>query len=520
MAYAFSDRDIAQIESHGLTEARVQEQLQRFKMGFPKAYVTAPAMAGTNILHLSDEELMITHVNRYGAYRGSRVKFVPASGAATRLFKGLHEWLRHPDPQVDPLGVPLKFYPFGPALRALLISKGENPNMMTDGRRRTTVLRLLLESQGLGMADKPKALIPFHKYSEQDVRTALEEHLVEGALYCKEPDGKVNLHFTISPHHIEQVKRFYMQVKNRYESQYGVKYRAQWSVQDSSTDTIAVNPDLTPYRDAAGRLVFRPAGHGALLLNLQSIEQELIFIKNIDNVAPDRLKPESMRYKEALAGLLLTLRDTVFGYLRQLDEGDCSEAQCDEMLEFCRRELFVRLATGAKEMALDRKKAYLRGVLNRPIRVCGMVPNEGAPGGGPFWVRERNGAESLQIVESSQMDMNDPSIEGIVQQAKFFNPVDIVCSIRDYKGERFNLTDFVDANTGFISEKSIGSDPILAMELPGLWNGGMAHWNTIFVQVPSLSFTPVKTYLDLISPVHQTRYSEEEFSAARGDEKA
>ncbi len=514
MGYTFSEKDLAQIESHGLTEAQVQAQLQRFRTGFPKTYVTAPAVAGSNILHLREEELMVTYVNRYEAYQGSRVKFVPASGAATRLFKGLHEWLQHPDPQQDPLGVPLSFYPFGPAFRARLIGKGENPTIMNDPQQRARMLRLLLEPEGLGLAKLPKALIPFHKYSEDDVRTALEEHLVEGALYCKGPEDMVHLHFTLSPQHLELVKRFYMQVKNKYETQYRVKYRAQWSVQDPRTDTIAVCPDFTPYRNAAERLEFRPAGHGALLVNLQSIEQDLIFIKNIDNVAPDRLKPESMLYKKALAGLLLTMRDTIFGYLEQLDGGQCDMASCDTMLEYCRRELFVRLPAGVKEVSLERKIAYLRGVFNRPIRVCGMVPNEGAPGGGPFWVRERNGAESLQIVESSQMDMRDPNIEAIVQQAKFFNPVDIVCSIRDYRGERFNLADFVDANAGFIAEKSINGEPILTMELPGLWNGGMAHWNTIFVQVPSLSFTPVKTHLDLVSPLHQTRYSDAEINAS------
>lgn len=510
MGYTFSDDDLQQIVQHGLQEQQIQQQLIRFKQGYPKAYITEAVTAGGSILQLSDNNSELSLINRYNAFKGSRVKFVPASGAATRLFQQLHQYVREPEQCPNPFPEPLVFYPFASALKALLIRKGENLHLLAadEESSRLRVIEFLLSEEGLGLATLPKALIPFHTYGENDVRTALEEQLVEGALYAADGEGVVNLHFTISPHHVERVKRFYAQVKHKYEAKYEVRYRAQWSVQAASTDTIAVNLDCTPYRDAEGRLVFRPAGHGALLSNLQSLDQDIIFIKNIDNVAPDRFKQETVRYKKALGGLLLKLQDTAHGYLRMLEKGRYTEGQIEEMLEFCRRDLCIRLPMGLKDMALARQCKYLNRILNRPMRVCGMVPNEGAPGGGPFWVRERNGSESLQIVESAQMDLEDPSTEAIVQQAKYFNPVDIVCSIRDYRGAKFNLSEYIDPNAGFIAQKSVAGDPILAMELPGLWNGAMAHWNTVFVHVPSITFTPVKTYHDLLSPFHQTLYIE------------
>lgn len=512
MSYDFTASDIKQITEHGLNVDQVQLQLERFRQGFPNTNITEPALTGNGIRNISDPELMKKYIQRYDAFEGTRIKFVPASGAATRMFKDLHNYLKDPNPDINPFEEHINYFPFYKDLRETMIRKGENTNLLVRMQNLPLIINLLLEDDGLGLANLPKALIPFHKYAEDNIRTALEEHLVEGALYAKDPDELVHLHFTISPHHLDRVKRFYGREKNRYESEYKVRYRAQWSIQEQATDTIAVNPDMTPFRDDKGRLLFRPAGHGALIKNLQTIDRDIIFIKNIDNVAPDRLKNEAVRYKKAIAGLLLDLQDKIFEYLHTLEGNDITDDQCNRIIDFCRHELFIRTPTGIKEAKMDTKVPYLQKLLNRPLRICGMVPNEGAPGGGPFWVRERNGSESLQIVETAQIDLTDPHTESIILLSKFFNPVDIVCSIKDYKGNTFNLSDFVDHNTGFIAEKSVNGQPILAMELPGLWNGAMAKWNTLFVQVPAITFTPVKTFHDLIAPLHQTQYMDDKMN--------
>ena len=367
----------------------------------------------------------------------------------------------------------------------------------TGGSRdpRTVVSNILTE--GLGYGTLPKALILFHRYPDRN-RTAFEEHLAEGALYAAGAGSEVCIHFTVSAEHREQFERLAAETVPFYEARFGVKYRIGYSCQKPSTDTLAVNPDDTPLRDGQGRLLFRPAGHGALIENLNEIDADLVFIKTVDNVAPDRLKSDTVIYKEMLAGLLLDLQRQAFGYLRRLDAGE--RVSAEEMASFVSGRLCRRLPSSFAALEPQRQVGLLRELLDRPIRVCGMVKNEGEPGGGPFWVREADGGESLQIAESSQIA---PQQKGLMTAATHFNPVDLVCGVRDYLGRKFDLTRYVDPQTGFISSKSQQGRPLKALELPGLWNGAMARWNTVFVEVPISTFSPVKVVGDLLRPQHR-----------------
>ena len=446
-------------------------------------------MAGDGILQVDGAA-----AERYGAvYRELRpqrkvVKFVPASGAATRMFKALFEFLNDGvrSREVDELLAGLDRFAFAERLAEF-----------TGGSRdpRTVVSNILTE--GLGYGTLPKALILFHRYPDRN-RTAFEEHLAEGALYAAGAGSEVCIHFTVSAEHREQFERLAAETVPFYEARFGVKYRIGYSCQKPSTDTLAVNPDDTPLRDGQGRLLFRPAGHGALIENLNEIDADLVFIKTVDNVAPDRLKSDTVIYKEMLAGLLLDLQRQAFGYLRRLDAGE--RVSAEEMASFVSGRLCRRLPSSFAALEPQRQVGLLRELLDRPIRVCGMVKNEGEPGGGPFWVREADGGESLQIAESSQIA---PQQKGLMTAATHFNPVDLVCGVRDYLGRKFDLTRYVDPQTGFISSKSQQGRPLKALELPGLWNGAMARWNTVFVEVPISTFSPVKVVGDLLRPQHR-----------------
>ena len=417
----FNDTDRKQLADRGTEEKQAIAQLEQFRKGFPYMEADRPCTAGDGIKVFTAEE-----AERYaGLYEQvvnelEVVKFVPASGAATRMFEGLHE-----DAAAKRFLDSLDKFAFGEDFPAGNI-------------------------EGVAeYANLPKALLKFHRY-EDGGRTVLEEHLAEAGSYAKGKGGKARLHFTLSPHHMEKVRAFVKALQGRYEKELNVRYEISYSRQEPATDAIAVNPDNTPFRDEGGRLVFRPGGHGALLQNLNGIDADIIFIKNIDNVQPDRLKEESILYKKALAGYLLELR-------RELSD-------------------------------------------DRPVRVCGMVRNEGEPGGGPFWVK---GQESLQIVEKSQISDDDDQ-QRILASATHFNPVDLVCAVRNKKRRKYDLRQFTDPETGFISEKTITGKPVRAIELPGLWNGAMARWHTVFVQVPLSTFSPVKTVFDLLKPEHRT----------------
>ena len=468
------------MEEHGLTPAALETQLKNFREGFPFLPVTRAASCGDGIRVL-DAAGIEQAAARYDRAKESLrvVKFVPASGAATRMFKDLFEFVREGrrTAVVGELLANRRRFAFWPELRTIV---GDDADELR------TVENIVAE--GLRYGETPKGLVSFHRYGDE-VRKAVEEHLVEGAQYAA-AGGEVKIHFTVSPEHLTRFEALLAEKIPGYESRFGVKYRISFSVQDPSTDTLAVNPDCTPFRRADGRLLFRPAGHGALIGNLGKIDADIVFVKNIDNVTTDARRGDTVLYKKALAGVLLALQERIFEYLMALE---VPGAELEPIAAFIENELCVKLPK-------DYGTPLLRRVLNRPIRVCGMVRNEGEPGGGPFWVAGADGLETLQIAESNQIA---PEKRKLMRSATHFNPVDLVCSFRTSKGGRFDLREFVDPATGFISRKSDGGRELLAQELPGLWNGAMARWNTVFVEVPITTYSPVKVVTDLIRPEHQ-----------------
>ena len=468
------------MEEHGLTPAALETQLKNFREGFPFLPVTRAASCGDGIRVL-DAAGIEQAAARYDRAKESLrvVKFVPASGAATRMFKDLFEFVREGrrTAVVGELLANRRRFAFWPELRTII---GDDADELR------TVENIVAE--GLRYGETPKGLVSFHRYGDE-VRKAVEEHLVEGAQYAA-AGGEVKIHFTVSPEHLTRFEALLAEKIPGYESRFGVKYRISFSVQDPSTDTLAVNPDCTPFRRADGRLLFRPAGHGALIGNLGKIDADIVFVKNIDNVTTDARRGDTVLYKKALAGVLLALQERIFEYLMALE---VPGAELEPIAAFIENELCVKLPK-------DYGTPLLRRVLNRPIRVCGMVRNEGEPGGGPFWAVNDDGTESLQIAESSQIA---PADLPLMKAATHFNPVDLVCGVRDSKGRKFDLRRYTDPATGFISSKSSGGRELRAQELPGLWNGTMSRWNTIFVDVPITTFSPVKVVQDLLRPQHQ-----------------
>ncbi len=473
----FSNDDILQIEQHGLTPDAVAAQLDAFACGFAFSDIVAPATAGDGVIQL-DAEMRRHYIDIYEQYQRTHsvVKFVPASGAATRMFRDLFEFLNTGarNTVTDAVLNNLSRFAFYDDLKKFL------PDTPTD----TDIIERIVTDAGLNYGHMPKALIKFHRYAD-GARTALAEHLDEGAEYARGADG-VNIHFTVSPEHRAGFEELLHRLVPEYSARYGVQYNIELSYQKSSTDTIAVNPDNTPFRDADGRLLFRPAGHGALIENLNEIDADLIFIKNIDNVCAASHRGDTIEYKSALAGYLVMLQSKIFDYLNN------TTAPLGDVIQFINDNLGVRLSR-------DATRADCNRILSRPLRVCGVVRNTGAPGGGPFWVRAADGTVSLQIVESAQIA---PDARDIMNTSQYFNPVDLVCATRDASGRHIDLIQFVDENTGFISEKSAGGRPLRAMERPGLWNGAMAGWNTVFIEVPPTTFTPVKVVADLLSAPH------------------
>ncbi len=476
----FSQDDLQQIARHGLSPESVGRQIEHFRRGFPYLKVVRAASPGDGVTILDDGQADRAAA-RYdeAAGRLSVVKFVPASGAATRMFKELFEFVNEGKrgKGIDTLLQHVEDFAFWPELRAVL----------PEGAGDKAVVGAIV-GEGLGYGSKPKGLVTFHAYPE-GARKAVEEHLVEGAAYAA-AGGKAKIHFTVSPEHRNGFEALLAEKVPLYEKRFGIRYDISFSVQKPSTDTIAVNPDNTPFRQDDGRLLFRPAGHGALIENLNDIDADLVFIKNIDNVTTDALRGDTVRFKKVLAGVLLGLQERASEYLKALDAGT---GDLEPIAEFIRRELCVKLPERCDA-------ALLRSVLDRPIRVCGMVRNEGEPGGGPFWVANPDGTESLQIAESSQIAPDDMPL---MKSATHFNPVDLVCGVRRADGSKYDLREYVDPATGFISSKSSGGRELRAQELPGLWNGAMARWNTVFVDVPVSTFSPVKTVLDLLRPQHR-----------------
>ncbi len=497
-----SQQDLKQIALRGITEEQIETQLNEFKTGFPFLRLEAAAAVGNGIVAPNGEERQ-QYVKAWEDYKaeGHRVvKFVPASGAASRMFKNMFAFV---DADYD---VPttdfekkyfqdIKEFAFYEALDAIC-QKNEGKGideLIAEGNYKTVAANML-KKDGLNYGQLPKGMLLFHKYPE-GARTPMEEHLVEGALYASS-NSEANVHFTVSHEHIEFFKQKVAEKADGFAKKYGIKYNISFSEQKPSTDTVAANPDNTPFRETDGSLLFRPGGHGALIENLNEIEADIIFIKNIDNVVPDRLKPETVEWKQIIAGVLVTLQKQAFHYLKMLDAG-VSEAQLAEIAQFVEK----CLCTNPKQNKVDAQ--YLRSKLNRPMRICGVVKNVGEPGGGPFLTYNQDGTVSLQILESSQIDTNNAEYMKMFTQGTHFNPVDLVCAVKDYQGKPFNLPEYVDKTTGFISSKSKGGKELKALELPGLWNGAMSDWSTVFVEVPLGTFNPVKTVNDLLREQHQ-----------------
>ncbi|MDR6807980.1 hypothetical protein J2Y45_005180 [Dyadobacter sp. BE34] len=497
----FIENDIQQIKERGSDLRVVEEQVRYFEKGFPFLQLSKAATVGDGIIRLTDEEIaqVISEFDKSAADGEiALLKFVPASGAATRMFKSLFGFLQEDkkDKSVDEFFAKLKDFAFYEDLKTSLEADGYE----IESADEKTIASYFLTAKGLGYGELPKGLLKFHNYTERS-RTPLEEHLVEGAKYAN-AGSNVQIHFTVSPEHRDKFEKLVVEVLPSYQTQYGVRYIVSFSEQKSSTDTIAVNLDNTPFREKDDSLLFRPAGHGALLENLGQLDADIIFIKNIDNVVPDRIKGDTITYKKALAGIVLRYQKRIFGYLDKLAEST-DAALLAELDGFFRNELCVIPPAGFESWSDEKKKEYFVGKLDRPLRACGMVKNQGEPGGGPFWAENADGSSSLQIVESAQVDVDNADQNSIFKNSTHFNPVDLVCAVKNKKGELYDLKKFRDPLTGFITGKSKDGKELKAQELPGLWNGSMADWNTLFVEVPLITFNPVKTVNDLLREQHQ-----------------
>lgn len=514
----FTEKDLNQIAERGSSEASVREQIQFFEQGFPWMNLEEAATVGRGILRLDDAELaqQVAHYDQL-LFGKKIVKFVPASGAASRMFKQLfafRESFSGSQEEVNQLKAEntpgsmgyffhqLKNFAFYDDLEAVAQKAGTTLSQALEEGKYAQILDWLLTDQGLGYGQLPKALLKFHRYDTAS-RTPLEEHISEGAAHCS-ANGMIHLHFTVSPEHEARFQQLLSEKKAAYEQKFNVKLNISFSYQKPATDTIAVEMDNQPFREKDGSLLFRPGGHGALLENLNDIEADVIFVKNIDNVVPDRLRQDTITYKKALGGLLFAYQSRIFEYARQLGaSGAASEETLAELEELYRTSLCTLPPKGFESWDAARKTDYFRQKLNRPLKVCGMVKNEGEPGGGPFLAKNPDGTISLQIVEKAQIDMDNQAQKAIVDQATHFNPVDLVCGVKDWQGNKYDLMSFRDPDTGFIAYKSKNGRELKALEWPGLWNGSMSDWNTLFVEVPITTFNPVKTVFDLLRPSHQ-----------------
>ena len=504
----YTKQDLELLQEKGISLSQIEAQLENFANGFPYLPIVAAASVERCIMKIEKEDEK-TYVDAWQHYlkSGKKVtKFVPASGAASRMFKDLYAFIdaKYDVPTTDfekTFFANITQFAFYKALNQTCKELyGKDIQMLCDENRGKDVVRALLYEGGLDYGNMPKGLLQFHTYPE-GTRTPVGEHFTEGALYAKDANGNVNLHFTISEEHKPMFEALVAARQSIYAQKLDAKYHTSFSIQKPSTDTIAVDMDNQPFRENDGSLHFRPGGHGALIENLNDIDSDVIFIKNIDNVVPDRLKKDEAHYKNLLAGVLVEMQQRAFGYLEKLDSGNATSDELLEMLSFTGNELCIAHAESFHSD--DELKAYLYRKLNRPFRVCGMVENVGEPGGGPFIVENPDGTASLQILEGSQIDKSDERATNAFNNGSHFNPVDLVCGVKNYKGEKFDLTQFVDKNTGFISQKSKNGKELKALELPGLWNGAMSDWNTIFVEVPVNTFNPVKTVNDLLRAEHQ-----------------
>jgi hypothetical protein len=516
----FNQKDLQQIKSKGIEIEQIEKQINTFVKGFPYIRLVAPATLTRGMIKLSNEQTseLVRHfdsnINNYNA-----LKFVPASGAASRMFKHLFEFVQNFDGSekaineienqndFNSVGYFLKnlnSFAFYEDLANEIEASGFKIEELLSSKDYKKIIEFLILDNGLGYGNLPKALLRFHSYNNEH-RMAIEEHLVEAANYCTNEDKTAKVHFTISPEHRDKFDAVMNEIVPKFEARFNIRYDIKYSEQKPSTDTIAVDMQNMPFRNNDDTLVFRPGGHGALIENLNELDDDIIFVKNIDNIVPDRLRDETYTYKKAIGGLLMQLQEKSFDYLDLLDGGNLEEDELNEIKAFAADELMIDIPDAFDGYSEIEKIDFLFNKLNRPMRICGMVKNEGEPGGGPFWVKNTEGEISLQVVESSQMNLKDPLQEEIVAKSTHFNPVDLVCSMYNFEGVKFDLREYVDPDTGFISVKSKDGRDLKALELPGLWNGAMADWITVFVETPLITFNPVKTVNDLLRPQHQPK---------------
>ena len=510
----FTPLDFAQIQEHGILLQNIQNQLDFFKNGIAKTVLVEPATVSNGILKLSENDFQ-QKADFFDANKSNfkLVKFVPASGAASRMFKFLSEFLNDFDVENESINayvnrkkdnellifiVGLEKLPFFKEVDSKLKEIFPNFDNLESDHKNFNFIKMILSSEYFDFANKPKAILPFHKYSNH-FTTPIEEHLKE-CIHYSSSNGISYLHFTVTETHQTLFENKENNVKSKVEKESGITIKTSYSYQNKSTDTIAVDLNNNPIRDEMGKLVFRPGGHGALIENLNHLDADVVFIKNIDNVIQNNLESIAF-YKKALAGILLELQQQIFNYLNEIENSN--EEDLDEIKAFAKNKLNIEPLEDFQKYTLENKINYIKNILDRPIRVCGMVKNEGDPGGGPFWVQDSKGNVSLQIVETSQVDLTNVNQAKILADATHFNPVDLVCCLRSHRDEKFDLAQFVDHNSGFIVEKNKDGAPLKGYELPGLWNGAMAKWITVFVEVPLITFNPVKTVNDLLKPAHQ-----------------
>jgi Domain of unknown function (DUF4301) len=512
----FSKTDIDFINNHGIPLQKIEQQLHFFKKGIAKIILDRPAIINDGIIKISE-----LNAANYAVFFDQKKqnlkleKFVPASGAASRMFKFLNEFLNEFDIENETINAyinrknetnlsvflaGMEKFPFFEKIHSQLKNDFPDFSSWERDKKNLQFIKILLDKNQLDYANKPKGVLPFHNYQDHSA-TPIEEHLKEAAYYANS-NNKAHLHFTVSEEHQKSFEFILETIKPKIETESNTKIEINFSYQNKNTDTIAVDLNNNPFRDENENLVFRPGGHGALIDNLNQLDADIVFVKNIDNVIQNHVALVAM-YKKALAGLLLKLQDKVFSFLKQIENNEIQSDQIEEIIDFAASKLNVEIIGNFNKFTGDNKLIYLKKILNRPIRVCGMVKNEGEPGGGPFWIVGGKGKVSLQIIESSQVDLSDVLQKKIIESATHFNPVDLVCGLKDYKGNKFDLTNFVNENRGFVVSKTKNGKDLKGYELPGLWNGAMAKWITIFAEVPLITFNPVKTVNDLLKAAHQ-----------------
>jgi len=515
-----TEKDIEQITTKGLTVEEVLNQINVFINEIPFITLREPAVLGSGIVKFDTHELLdLAKFYEQKIEKLDVVKFVPASGAATRMFKDLFKFLDNYDYSKESINSYLN-YEKAVAIRLFLIgfeklpfyevvlkaTKEKYPRFIdfSEGEQLFAFVKTMLKNNGgLNYGSYPKGLLPFHKYKE-DINTAFEEHLYEASKYGAK-NGKARLHFTVSKEHLKKFEQEFEAIGKVVEEKTKTIFDISYSFQKESTDTIAVTLDNKPFRLSDGSMLFRPGGHGALIENLNALDADIVFIKNIDNVVVRKYQDELTIYKKALAGKLLIIQNQVFSILESIEKEMPDDEELEYISNFLHKDLNILMPIDFEKFSDNYKREYLVKALNRPIRVCGMVLNEGEPGGGPFWIKNERGQSELQIIESPQINKKIAKQEQIVNKATHFNPVDLVCAMKNYKGDKFDLQKFVDPKMAFITKKTINGKPVKALELPGLWNGGMAKWISIFVEVPLTTFNPVKTVNDLLKSAHQVK---------------